>query len=237
MERASIVRRAAGIGLSCIVALSRAALAQGAAPDSNAAPTPAYHGVEIWTGRATHSSRWGFLGDTPNVNLALLAVRWTTPIRASSRSVLEYTVDVVPVAVLSPPLSTGPGAESASGHCEGDECALYPLARTFPPGSAFGVGVSPLGLTWVFLPARRIRPVLATTGGLIWFDRRVPTTGAARINFAGTAEAGFRAALNERADLTAAYRFHHISNAGLARENSALASHVFSLGVRVRRGR
>lgn len=227
---------AAGIALSSVVALSGAAHAQAAVPEPRSTPAPAPRGVEIWTGRAMHSSRWGFLGDTPNVNLALLAVRWTTPIRVTSRSVLEYTVDVVPVALLSPPLPTRPGTQTVSGRCERTECVLFPLASAFPSGSAFGVGVSPLGVTWVFWPAERIRPTVATTAGVLWADRRVPTTGAARVNFVATAEVGVRAALNGRAELTAAYRFHHLSNAGLAPENSALASHLVSVGIRLRRG-
>jgi hypothetical protein len=41
-----------------------------------------------------------------------------------------------------------------------------------------------------------------------------------------------RAAVSRSYELTATYRFHHLSNAGTARENIALASQLFSLGVR-----
>jgi len=216
--------------------LSCAAAAQVTSLDAHSMSRASQRGLEIWTGRATHSSRWGFLGDTPNVNLALIAVRWTLPIKTTSEWVLEYTADVVPMALLSPPLPTRPGTETAAGRCDAMSCEVYPLQSTFPHGSSFGAGVSPLGLSWVLEPTARIRPMLATTGGLLWSDRKVPTTGAARVNFVATAEAGIRAALSGNTELTVAYRFHHLSNAGLARENPALASHLISLGVRVRQG-
>jgi hypothetical protein len=60
----------------------------------------------------------------------------------------------------------------------------------------------------------------------------VPTTGAARVNFVATAEAGVRAALTRSYEVTATYRFHHLSNAGLAQENLAVASQLVSFGVR-----
>jgi hypothetical protein len=59
----------------------------------------------------------------------------------------------------------------------------------------------------------------------------VPTTAASRVNFVATAEAGVRVVVSRSYELTAVYRFHHLSNAGMA-ENSALASQLFSLGVR-----
>lgn len=229
-----IRRRAAELGLFSIVAVASPAHAQGTTADSGSASNLAQPALEVWTGQAVHSSRMGFLGDTPNVNLALVAVRWTRPVRMTARSVLEYTVDVVPMALLSPPLPTRPGSQSPSAICDGLVCEILPLPSRFPSGSSFGIGVSPFGLTWVLRPADRVRPFLAGTGGLLWSDRQVPTTNGARVNFVATAEAGVRVGVSERTDVTAAYRFHHLSNAGLARENAALASHVFSLGVRVR---
>lgn len=67
---------------------------------------------------------------------------------------------------------------------------------------------------------------------MLWSDRRVPTTGASRLNFVATAEAGVRIEMSSRTALTLGYRFHHLSNAGLARDNYALASHLFTIGVR-----
>jgi Lipid A 3-O-deacylase (PagL) len=227
-----ILRSALHLVAVLVVTVSSTAMAQAAAPDSLPTQRPVEQGVELWMGRATHSPQLGFLGDTPGVNMALFAARFTRVIASSTQVALEYTADLVPVAVLSPPIPTVEGTRSASARCQNRHCQLTPFQRMFPPGSAFGAGLSPIGLTWVFQPDARVRPTLATTGGLLWTDRRVPTTGATRINFVATGEAGVRAAVSRSYELTATYRFHHLSNAGTARENIALASQLFSLGVR-----
>jgi hypothetical protein len=187
--------------------------------------------VELWLARGSHSPMWGVLGNTPGVNMAVMAMRYTRMIASSRDMTVEYTADVVPVAVFSPPLPTAQGTQTASARCSDKKCELIPFQRTFPPGSAFGAGFSPLGLTWVFRPNSHIRPVLATTGGMLWTDREMPTTAASRFNFTVTAEAGLRAAISRSYELTTTYRFHHLSNAGMA-ENVALASQLFSVGVR-----
>jgi hypothetical protein len=137
----------------------------------------------------------------------------------------------VPAAVFSPPLPTAEGTRSTSARCVDRQCELTPFQRTFPPGSAFGAGVSPIGLTWLFRRESRVRPTLATTGGLLWTDREIPTTAATRFNFTATVEAGLRTAIGRTYELTTTYRFHHLSNAGFA-ENIALASQLFSVGLR-----
>jgi hypothetical protein len=213
--------------------MAASAPAQITAPESLFVPRRLEHGVEFWLARGTHSPMWGFLGNTPGVNMAVFAVRFTRVIASRPDVSLEYTADLVPAVVLSPPLPTVEGTHSAAAQCEDRKCQLLPLQRTFPPGSAFGAGFSPVGLTWVFRPDARVRPILATTGGMLWTDRQVPTTGATRFNFTATAEAGVRTAISRNYELTTTYRFHHISNAGMA-ENIALASQLFSVGVRWR---
>lgn len=219
---------------AALVALATSAVpasGQISAPESLYAPRPTEHGVEVWFARGTHSPMWGILGNTPGVNTAIVAARFTRVIASSRDMSLEYTADIVPAAVFSPPIPTAQGTQSASARCSDKKCELIPFQRTFPPGSAFGAGLSPVGLTWVFRPESRIRPVLATTGGILWTDREMPTTAASRFNFTVTAEAGLRTAVSRSYELTATYRFHHLSNAGMA-ENVALASQLFSVGVR-----
>jgi hypothetical protein len=214
------------------VAVSSTAHGQAESHDSAWASSRVHKGFEVWVGRGTHSPDWGFLGGTPHVNLALMAMRWTTPLGTPGGVAMEYTIDVVPAALLSPPLPTQPGMRSPSGVCDVRGCRLFALDGTFPAGSAFGVGVSPIGLTWVFRRDSRIQPTLATTGGVLWADRPVPTLNATRFNFTATAEAGVRVEVSSTTELTLSYRFHHLSNAGTGRENYALASQLLSIGVR-----
>jgi hypothetical protein len=169
------------------------------------------------------------------MRLAIGALRWSRPIRQGERVVLEYTADLVPMALMSPPLPSPSQSTGRPRSCAGT-CPYSASVSPFADGAAFGAGASPFGIAAAFRAGQRVQPTLAATGGLLWFDRRVPTGRAARVNAAVTAEAGIRVAATERVALTLTYRLHHISNAGLARENFALASNLVSLGVRWRRG-
>jgi hypothetical protein len=127
----------------------------------------------------------------------------------------------VPFAISSPPV--GYEGEHPAG---------------FPRGSAYGAGFSPLGISAVYRRDRMIQPRLGAIGGMLLFDRRVPTVVSTRFNFTAMLEAGAQI-LNRNGDgVSLMYRFHHFSNAGIGYDNSALASHMISLGARFRtRGR
>ena len=172
------------------------------------------------------------------MNLALAAVRYTRRVRERPGVALADTADLVPAAFLSAPYpSPTRPAPSPDPNCQDLRvpCALSG-GTAFGRGAAYGAGASPLGLTAVFRPRRRLQPTLGLTGGFLLFDRREPTTAAGRFNFTATAEAGvrFEPAAGPGASLTS--RFHHISNGGTAPDNYAVASNVLSAGVRWRLG-
>ena len=199
-------------------------------------------GFEVWAGLARRSPRLGVLGNAPARSLALTAVRWTHRVRDGRTLALDYTADVIPAAFLSPPDTGARGAGGAypgGSYCTPQQqtCALAALGGPFRAGSAYGAGASPFGLTATFRPRRRVQPTLGATGGFLWFDRREPTAEAARFNFTATAEAGVRLVIASGAGVALTYRFHHLSNAGTARDNPAVASHVLSAGVRWMPGR
>ena len=233
MSRRSLVVALAGTA-GCAPAATRA---QPAGGDSAAAtPRPRRDGFEVWAGLARHSPRLGVLGKTPGVSLALAALRWSRRVRERPGVVLAYTADVIPAAFLSPPYPR-PAAGGGPDCGPQQECALAALGGPFPAGSAYGAGASPLGLTATFRPHSRIQPTLGATGGFLWFDRREPTTEAARFNLTAAAEAGVRLVTSAGPGVALTYRFHHLSNAGTARDNPAVASHVLSAGVRWPAGR
>ncbi len=210
-------------------------------PPDSAPPPRRAQSVEVWAGFARRSPQLGFLGDTPDMNLSLAAVRWTRRLRERPGFAVDYTADLVPAAFLSAPYpssrTTASGTSArATKACDGPELCLISTGPARAGGPAYGAGASPLGLTAVFRPRRRFQPTLGATGGFLWFDRREPTAAAAHFNFTATAEAGvrFEPAAGPAASLT--YRFHHISNGGTAPDNFAVASNVLSAGVRWRVG-
>ncbi len=209
------------------------------AEESAAAPTTSRAqrgGLEAWGGLANRSPQWGILGETPGMNFGVIALRYSQAFGAAPVAgqlpAWEWTFDVIPLALMSPPLislrGTGVPCESAV------LCVEVPsIASTerFPPGSAFGFGVAPLGVVRRFARDRRASPFVAVNGGALVFDRRVPTTKASRFNFTASAELGLRIGPPDESALTVSYRFHHISNAGTAGENPGLASHLITLGL------
>ncbi len=192
---------------------------------------------EVWGGLARNSPQWGLLGETPDMRLGLVALRWTRPLgdapHAGQLPALELTFDIVPLARISPSLVSlrGTGQPCLTAAL----CVLRPVqtggSALFPPGSPFGFGITPIGFTRRFARASQVSPFIGANGGVLWFDRAAPTTKAARFNFTASAEVGLRFGPVDEAGLTLSYRFHHISNAGTAGENPGLASHLISIGI------
>lgn len=188
---------------------------------------------EIWGGLAKNSPQWGWLGETPEMNLAMLALRFSRPLGdPSSSRFTTYHVDLVPIAVMSPPYESAHG--DPSFNCRPGVLCVFArdLGRgLFPRGSAVGVGITPLGLTTHFRHRSKISPSIGVTAGAMYFDRRVPTTRAARFNFTAALELGLRFRRSDAHGYLLSYRLHHISNATTAPENPGVASHLLTVGL------
>ena len=187
--------------------------------------------TEYWAGFSNRSPKWGVLGNRPGMSFGIAAARTTYRLKTAQRYAIDYTVDFIPVALSSPPL--GYDLETtANTFLTGEADCL--MSCRFPSGSAYGAGVSPLGFTATYRRDRTIQPRIGFAGGILLFDRAVPTVISTRFNFTAAIEAGTQI-LNRNGDgLLIVYRFHHLSNAGTGYDNSALASHVISLGARFR---
>jgi hypothetical protein len=199
----------------CCAALPAIAPAQ--SPSDTSHDRAGAKSTEFWVGYSARSPKWGVLGNRPGLSFAVAAGRLTQRIKTTPRYALDYTLDFVPLAISSPPLGydedTHPG---------------------FRKGSAIGAGFSPLGISAVYRQDRMFQPRLGAIGGLLLFDRRVPTVESTRFNFTAMLEAGAQI-LNHNGDgVSLMYRFHHFSNAGIGYDNSALASHLISVGARFR---
>ena len=187
-----------------------------------------HRSVEVWAGVSRGSSMWGQLGDRPNQSMTLTGVRFVDRVHRAQSVTVEYGVDLIPVAVMSPPYQVSDASCGAT-------CSSLTEA---PSGaSAHGAGINPLSLTAVFRADRARQLRVGGSAGALWFDRPVPITTAARLNFTGSVELGAQVIGGSGKGVVALYRFHHLSNAGHGTENPGVASHVFSLGARWRLGR
>jgi hypothetical protein len=220
--------------LACAV-FPIAANAQSPHPDTARADRSGSRATEFWAGFSNRSSKWGVLGNRPGMSFGLAAARSTHRVKTTARYALDYTIDFIPVALSSPPLGYDLEMPSARFRSNSAECLM---SCRFPAGSAYGAGVSPVGLTAVYRRDRMVQPRLGFAGGMLFFDRAVPTIISARFNFTAAIEAGAQILSRKGDGVLIVYRFHHLSNAGTGYDNSALASHVISIGARFRaRGR
>ena len=118
---------------------------------------------------------------------------------------LRYLAEVIPVSVVGDPQANG--------------------QRVY----AYGAGGSPVGAQVNFLNRRRIQPFLTSGGGFLYFNRRM--FGATQFNFTAQLGAGVQVFTSRHHSIDFGYKYHHISNANLGRNNPGLDSHTVFVGV------
>jgi len=85
-----------------------------------------------------------------------------------------------------------------------------------PANTAYGAGVNPVGLKWVFATRGHVAPYLELNGGTLFTTHEVPA-GTSTVNFTSGAAFGLHF-LGEHA-WSVDVRYMHISNAGLTVPN------------------
>ncbi|MFZ0478003.1 MAG: acyloxyacyl hydrolase [Terriglobales bacterium] len=161
-------------------------------------PEEGGHEMEVWTGGG-HSVP----GGTKDTNVWNAGVRYgwilTAPHGPGFLSGrFEYAVDAVPAFVVFQRLNT-----------------------------AYGAGVNPFALKWIFATRGSAQPYLELNGGTLFTNHEVPA-GTLGVNFTSSAAFGVHF-LRERA-WTAEVRYMHISNAGLTVPNPGINTVQVRLG-------
>jgi hypothetical protein len=224
----------AGAALGATSILPERAWGQEPAPEPAAndttvvAATTAPPSYEFWVGLSGGSSDMGTpLGITPGQRLAITAFRLRRPLGSGGDIAAHYTVDLVPLAMMSRPLTFPNGPHPG---CNRELCPESgPLLGD---GAAYGFGIIPLGAEISFVPHRRAELTVGASAGGLLFDRKVPLTSGARFNFTASIGAAFAILSDAGRGVSIGYRLHHLSNAGMAVNNPGLASHLFFAGVR-----
>lgn len=93
----------------------------------------------------------------------------------------------------------------------------------------YAVGVRPVALS-IVLGLEAVALEFSADGSVLRFSSPIPAANGARTNFAGSVGAGMRVRLPV-GYLSFGYRFSHLSNAGRARFNPGLESHLIHMGV------
>jgi hypothetical protein len=196
------------------------------ASDSTGAARLGSLGGELWIGYSPASTAdAGVLGRHGGISLGLAGLRMNRRIRGSDSRQVFYTADFV-VARVTPLI----------------EYSGNPMWQCVPPkfdclrttDEAYGAGITPLGMTWVFRAGRSLQWRLGGNGGAIRFNRRTPSDRATQFNFTAAIEAGMQLVGSDGTGFLIVYRLHHLSNAGTGDDNLAMLSHVISIGTRWR---
>ena len=149
----------------------------------------------------------------------IAALRYGRTLAANDRLALQYTFDAVPVAV-------------ATGTIVSRTISPTGVA-TFQRETAYGAGITPLGLQLDFANGSKIHPFVHVNGGLLYFNKPVPIEDSGQFAFVGEAGGGIRIFTSERRSVNIGVRFHHISNGDRAGSNRGLNQFVIYAGFSI----
>ncbi len=146
--------------------------------------------------------------NTINARLYQFESRYTRVVSVRGPIAIRYVAEVVPISLLGDPRAT-------NGR------RIY----------SYGIGGSPIGAQANFVRYRRFQPFITSGGGFLYFNR--PMFGTAQ-QFNFTAQLGGGVQLfgsNRHRAIDVGYKYHHISNANLDRQNPGMDSHMLFVGV------
>lgn len=149
----------------------------------------------------------------------IAALRYGRTLAANDSLALQYTFDAVPVA-----LATGTIVSRT----------ISPTGvTTFQRETAYGAGITPLGLQLDFANGSKVHPFVHVNGGLLYFNKSVPIEDSGQFAFVGEAGGGLRIFTSERRAVNIGVRFHHISNGDRAGSNRGLNQFVIYAGFSI----
>jgi hypothetical protein len=131
----------------------------------------------------------------------------------------QYTVDVIPAAVVFQP----EGSRFTSAGADRGSASIY------------GAGIAPVGLKLHFRRQKRVKPFVNGSGGFLYFREPVPINiqGATRFNWTFDFGGGIQIAAGDRRGINIGYKLHHISNGGRSAVNPGLDANLFYVGYSI----
>lgn len=181
----------------------------------------------VFLGGASRTVTSANLGVTPGRQIAFLGLEASTPVLRVGGIRLAYAAQFLPVVALS-------GQSAPVGYyATGSSAASGGSANTgVVPGPyrTYAVGIVPFGLEMSSPDSRRLSVFGAIAAGGLLFQRPVPVPEANSINFTLEFGGGVRVRTAGGRWLQVGWKYHHLSNAYLARENPGVDAHVLYAG-------
>ena len=224
------------------------ALAQPPAPDGDASAAPIYASKNTLgiIGAYSWNSSHILLGDAEHRMLLEMGGSYSRRLLLTHIVNWQYDGELLPVALESDPLTyylnqeTSPVEETSSGILPESPVTCTPLTVVYSytvnnvnysgtetegcSGRQWTVGeaISPVGMRWNFLPARKLQPFVLGHGGYMYTTRPIPVEGAGNFNFTFDIGAGVEIFHSRSRSLRVEYRYHHISNKDTAPLNPGI---------------
>ena len=148
----------------------------------------------------------------------LAAFRYGRTLAANDKLALQWTVDAVPVAVAT-------GTIVSRSFAGGTE--------TFQRETAYGAGITPIGLQLDFANGSKVHPFVHLNGGFLYFNKSMPIEDSGQFQFVGEAGGGVRIFTSDKRAVSIGVRFHHISNGDRQGANRGLNNFVIYAGFSI----
>ena len=175
----------------------------------------------IWGGLSFDAPTW--IGKTPDARFGSIGLRYGRVLAANDNLAFSWTIDAVPVAVLSVNrftiVPTGSGTFTVQRNRD----------------HTYGAGLSPIGLKLNFRRTQTLQPFVGGTAGFLYFSKDVPVAGAKRFNFTFDFGGGIDIVSNSRRAITVGYKYQHISNADRSPINPGVDVQLIYVGYSIRR--
>jgi len=148
----------------------------------------------------------------------IAAFRYGRTLAANDSLALQYTLDAIPLAVATGTIVSRTTVGSVT---------------SFQRETAYGAGVSPLGLQLDFPNDSKVHPFVHVNAGFLAFSKAVPIEDSGKFAFTLEGGGGVRIFTSERRAVMLGMRLHHISNGDLSGSNRGLNQFVFYAGFSV----
>lgn len=172
----------------------------------------------VLVGGSFDSSTIFGIGRTKDARLGIISFRYARRFETSDKFNLKYTIDAAPATLLS-------YRDARSVATETNDFSARQSRR-----NAYAYGVSPLGLQINFRPRKKYQLFINSSGGFLYFNKRIPLVSGTRFNFTADLGAGVEIRLKNKNSVSIGYKYLHISNANRGFENPGFDNNVFYVG-------
>ncbi len=148
----------------------------------------------------------------------IAGLRYGRTLTANHVVALQYTFDAIPVAVAT---GTIVSRTNVGG------------VDVFQRETAYGAGITPLGLQLDFANGSKVHPFAHVNGGFLYFNKSMPIEDSGQFQFVGEAGGGVRIFTSDKRAVSIGLKFHHISNGDRAGSNRGLNQFIIYAGFSI----